>query len=578
LSAFLLITATVGSADFLMTRYTGLRELEQVQHELELVGRIYRGQLAGLEMRELGRWARAADEQSEVRVTVIGPDGVVLAESRRERGTMENHGQRPEVLSALEGKVGVAKRHSASLDVDFLYVAQPARVADQQGLVLRLAVPLERVNEALSGVRGRILRASLVLALLALIAAYIYTRGLTERIRNIQSFAEGLTEEQFAEKSELAEVGKDELGALAESLRRMARHLRDIVELLRLESGRREVILSSMREGVLAVDEELRVTFCNEAFLRAAGWGEATPQDRPLVQVTRNPAFLSLLRKVLLEDETVRATLPLTPASGRSYEVYAKPLDQGAQTGALAILHDITEVERLERIRKDFVANVSHELRTPLAAIRGYAETLLDGALEDPEHNRSFLETIRANAIRLTNIASDLLVLSEMEQERSESEAAEAAELVEVEEVVEAALRTVESAAKVRGVELVITEREGLRVRGQRFRLEQALVNLMDNAVKFSRTGSKVRVESRLAESGEVEIGVSDEGIGIPSEDLPRIFERFYRVDKARSREAGGTGLGLSIVKHIAEVFGGTVRVESQLGKGSTFTLTFPST
>lgn len=565
LSAFLLIIATVGSSDYLLTRYTEQRELELVQQDLELVGRIYREQAAELTAGQLEPWARKADRQSGARITVIGPDGAVLAESRRERGSMENHAQRPEVQTALNGGIGVAKRHSASLGVDFLYVAEPARLAGIDGAVLRLAVPLERVAEALSAVRARILRASLLLALLALVVAYFYTRTLTGRIRNIQSYAEGLVHERLSEEPDLAEQGNDELGALAGSLRDMARQLRGMVELLRVESGRREAILSSMREGVLAVDEELRVTFSNEAFLRAAGAaGQAAP----------GAELRSLLGQVLASGETVRARLALAGASGRSFEIYAKPFDQGAQKGALAILHDITELERLERVRKDFVANVSHELRTPLAAIRGYAETLLDGALEDPQHNRRFLEIIRSNAIRLTNIASDLLVLSEMEQDRA---VPEPAETVDVQAVIEAALRTVESSARVLGVKVEVGPGQGLQVRARRFRLEQALVNLMDNAVKFSHDGGTVRVESARAAEGMVEIRVSDEGIGIPGDDLPRIFERFYRVDKARSREAGGTGLGLSIVKHIAEAFGGSVRVESEPGRGSTFTLSFPA-
>ncbi|MBI4890400.1 MAG: HAMP domain-containing protein [Acidobacteria bacterium] len=573
-SAFALIIATVGSADYLMTRYTGERELEQVQKNLELALRIYAGELNQLKNAELEQWARRADGQANARITVIDAGGAVLAETRHERGSMENHARRPEVSTALRGGIGIAKRHSSSLGVDFLYVAQPASTAESRSVVLRLAVPLASVNEALGEVRGRILRASLLLALLALIAAYVYTRGLTARIRAIQSYAESLANERLAEGAELNESGKDELGVLAESLRRMARQLREVVDLLKVESGRREAILASMREGVLAVDEELRVTFCNEAFLRAAGTPDAPAGPVPVVQLARTPAFLGLLRQVLTSGRTVRDKLPLAPVSGRSYEIYAEPLGIGGQKGALAILHDITELERLERVRKDFVANVSHELRTPLAAIRGYAETLLDGALEDQEYNRKFLEIIRSNAIRLTNIASDLLVVSELEQERGEQEPASE---VGVHEVVEAALRTVESAARVRNIRVEIGPDSGLKVKGQRFRLEQALVNLMDNAVKFGKEGGVVRVESRQTEGGLVEVDVADDGIGIPSEDLPRIFERFYRVDKARSRAAGGTGLGLSIVKHVAEVFGGTVRVKSEVGQGSTFTLSLPA-
>jgi two-component system phosphate regulon sensor histidine kinase PhoR len=264
--------------------------------------------------------------------------------------------------------------------------------------------------------------------------------------------------------------------------------------------------------------------------------------------------------------------LHLVSAGGRSYEVQAAPLAVGARRGALALFHDITDLERLERIRKDFVANVSHELRTPLTAIRGYAETLLDGALEDPQNNRKFVEVILAHAIRLNNISADLLVLSELESNRPAPEP----EPVPVRAAVEAALRTVESEARLRGVRVLGGAVDDTSILGHRTGLEQALVNLLDNAVKFNRPGGEVTLEARRND-GQVVIRVSDTGIGIPSEDLPRIFERFYRVDKGRSREVGGTGLGLSIVKHAVERMHGEVRVDSQVGKGSTFTVLLPA-
>jgi two-component system phosphate regulon sensor histidine kinase PhoR len=274
---------------------------------------------------------------------------------------------------------------------------------------------------------------------------------------------------------------------------------------------------------------------------------------------------------VLVTGETVKQRMQLVAADGRAFEVQCAPLAVASRRGAIAILHDITDLERLERVRKDFVANVSHELRTPLTAIRGYAETLIDGAIEDPDNNRKFLEKIRANAIRLNNIANDLLVLSELESTRPPAEP----EVVSVRGAVEAALRTVESEAKVRGVTLKTGQLDEAEVTGHKIRLEQALVNLLHNAVKFNRDGGEACVEV-LRGPSEVRIQVSDTGIGIPSEDLPRIFERFYRVDKARSREVGGTGLGLSIVKHTVERMNGTVAAESQLGKGSLFTVVLP--
>jgi two-component system phosphate regulon sensor histidine kinase PhoR len=371
----------------------------------------------------------------------------------------------------------------------------------------------------------------------------------------------------------MLDSGQDELGALAASLHRMAGNLLEMVELVRAESARRDAILSSMREGVLAVDASLRITFCNQAFLDAVAAGQAPGEGTPLEQVAPDGPLLDSLLQVLERGETVRTKISLASSPGRSYELYAKPLELNRQKGALAILHDVTEIERLERVRRDFVANVSHELRTPLTAIRGYAETLLDGAIDDAEHNRKFLEVIRSNAIRLTNIASDLLVLSELEQHRPLQEPAEP---VPVQPVIESAIRTVESAARLRQIRIT-AEPADYCVRALRFRLEQALVNLVDNAVKFSPPGTEVRIACNRTDGGMVEIHVIDQGIGIPEADLPRIFERFYRVDKARSREAGGTGLGLSIVKHIAELFGGSVRVKSRLNEGSTFTLCFPA-
>jgi two-component system phosphate regulon sensor histidine kinase PhoR len=296
------------------------------------------------------------------------------------------------------------------------------------------------------------------------------------------------------------------------------------------------------------------------------------PEGLPVLALVRDPSFLDLLSRVIVTHESIKQRMQLAAADGRAFEVQAAPLALRSRRGAIAILHDITDLERLERIRKDFVANVSHELRTPLTAIRGYAETLLDGALEDQENNRKFLEVIRSHAIRLNNIASDLLVLSELES----GQVAAAPEPVPIHAALEAAIKTLESEARVRGVSMHVGDLGAGHVLGHRIRLEQAFVNLLDNAVKFNRPGGEVRVETSRTAEGKVRIAIADTGIGIPSEDLPRIFERFYRVDKARSREVGGTGLGLSIVKHVIERMNGCVTVESQLGKGSVFTVLLP--
>jgi two-component system phosphate regulon sensor histidine kinase PhoR len=437
--------------------------------------------------------------------------------------------------------------------------------------VLRLAVRLEDVDAAIAAVRWRILGASGAAALVALGIAYVFSRSFTRRIGRLQGFAEGLVSERSSQ-TRLPDA-PDELGALARSLNSMASQLRELVERLSLESARREAILASMAEGVLAVDGELRITFANESLARALGIPYPLPEKQPLVEVVRDPGLREMLTRVLERGRPGKEKLQLSAAPGRSFEVQAAPLAADTGRGAIAILHDITDLERLEKVRKDFVANVSHELRTPLTAIRGYAETLLEGALEDQENNRKFLEIIRAHAIRLNNIASDLLTLSELESGKP----APKPEPVSVAGALESALRAVEAEARVREVKLLCGELEEAAVAGDRVQLEQAFVNLLDNAVKFNRPKGEVKVEMIRPAGGRIGVVITDTGIGIPSEHLPRIFERFYRVDKARSRDAGGTGLGLSIVKHVVERMGGTVAVESQLGKGSAFTVVLPT-
>ncbi|MGA2433686.1 MAG: ATP-binding protein [Bryobacteraceae bacterium] len=571
LSALALIAITLVVLDFNLTRYTDRHERQVVSETLAAEARILANEPGTVPPAALAGWARDAGKRSGARVTVIDPGGSVLADSEHASGSMENHAGRPEVREARRGGVGFDTRRSATLDVDLTYVAVPLAYGGKSGFVLRLALPLRKLDEAIAAVRWRIAASSALAASIALLMAYVFSRSFTRRVARLQTFAASLAGSQAAQR--LVPDAHDELGSLASSLNQTSAQLHDLLERLGLESGRREAILASMMEGVLAVDNELRVTFCNDAFAHAVGARLPVAERLPVLELVRDPAFLDMLSRVLVTHETLKQRLQLAAADGRSFEVQAAPLTAGSRSGALAILHDITDLERLERIRKDFVANVSHELRTPLTAIRGYAETLLDGALEDAENNRKFLDVIRAHAIRLNNIASDLLILSELESGGRSAPP----EPVPVREAIESALRTVESEARVRGVAIVPGALDAGEVLAHRIRLEQALVNLIDNAIKFNREGGEVRVEAGRTPDGRARISISDSGIGIPSEDLPRIFERFYRVDKARSREVGGTGLGLSIVKHIVERMEGTIAVDSELGKGSRFTMTLPS-
>lgn len=547
------------------------RQVENVEQRLASQARLACAEASIVSRGELEAWARVTGARAQARVTIIDPQGAVLADSEHDPETMENHFGRPEVRDARQNGSGTSIRHSATLDRDLCYFAVPFNYGGTAQHILRLAVPLEDVDSAVAAVRWRILGASLVAALVALIIAYFFSRSFTRRISRLQVFAEGLVNDRAS--GSLGADAEDELGALARSLDRAATQIREFVDRLNLESARRQAILASMVEGVLVVDNELRVIYCNESFARAAGVSLPITDRTPLLELLRDPDLLDELTRVMVSQGPAKRRLELASVAGRAFEVQIAPLSATSHRGAVAILHDVTDIERLERVRKDFVANVSHELRTPLTAIRGYAETLLEGALEDKENNRRFLEIIRAHSIRLNNIASDLLILSELESGKALGEP----ERVSLRASLESAMATVEAEARIRDVAILLDRIDDLSVMGDKVRFEQALINLLDNAVKFNRASGAVRVSAERASDGNVLVMISDTGVGIPSEDLSRIFERFYRVDKARSREMGGTGLGLAIVKHIIERMGGTVRVESQLGKGSVFTVVLPA-
>jgi len=394
--------------------------------------------------------------------------------------------------------------------------------------------------------------------------AFSLAKSLTRRINSLTAFVDGVLD-QNGERPALIH-GDDELGELTRSVSRMTPQIGELVNRLSMELTRREAVLASMNEAVLAVDAQLNVTFCNHSFHRAVG-DHGVSQGTPLIRMVRDPDLFRVLKQVVDSGDPVRRRVQL---AGRSFDVNAALLANSTSRGAIAILHDVSPEEHLERVKRDFIANVSHEFRTPLATIRGYAETLLDGGLEDHKNRRKFVEIIQANGIRLNNIAADLLTLSDLEAGRPEPEPGP----IPVADAVMSAVRAVEPAARLRNLSLRVGEIPDAVILGYGIRFEQALLNLLDNAVKFNRENGEVGVQVERRPEGRVEVCIWDTGIGIPALDLTRIFERFYRVDKARSRQVGGTGLGLSIVKHAIEQMNGTITVESTMGNGSRFTIT----
>jgi two-component system phosphate regulon sensor histidine kinase PhoR len=570
-ASFLPIFAALLFFDFFLTRDVAQREKGHAEQILFAQATALLGEIDRVKPEEINGWIRPAAARLAVRITVIDPLGKVLADSEGDPQIMENHSGRPEILEAMKNGRGFAVRHSATLDRDLCYAALRLTSGSRFGHVLRLAMPLEDLDRAIAAVRYRIRMAALFAALVAMILAFFISRHYSQRIGRLQAFAGALVDSKLMEI--FPPEPADELGGLASSLNIMASRLRAMVEGLQHESEMRASILSSMVEGVLAVDKEMRILFCNRAFAHLVGARLPMPDSLSLLEVSREPGLLQILQDVLSNDLPASRRLRLAVSEGRVLEIQAVPLTSDPHQGVLAILHDVTDRERTDRVRRDFVANVSHELRTPLTSIRGCAETLLDGALEDPESNRHFVEVIQANSIRLSRIASDLLTLSELDAGGTGQDP----ETISVRKGIDAALRLVESEARLRSVKIFRGNLEDVSVRGDRLRLEQVFVNLLDNAVKFNKPDGRVEIDMTRAEDQTIVIKISDTGIGIPSSDLPRIFERFYRVDKARSREVGGTGLGLSIVRNAVQLMGGSVEAESHLGKGSIFTVRLPS-
>lgn len=440
-------------------------------------------------------------------------------------------------------------------------------------LSLPLAIVWIRPDFQIGASYAAISKLAAILALLCsagLVLVYAVVRRYATLIDQFSDFISALP----TQEKDLPVEGPAEIQKLARSMKSMAERVRLVVEQSTVEASRRETILACMAEGVLAVNSNLNVIFCNQAFADAFSIRTPVTEGRSLYEVVREPMLRDILQRVLSSEtpETDRFQLP--SAAGRWFEARALPFGQMNRRGAVIVLHDITDIQRQEQMRKDFVADVSHELRTPLSAIRGYAETLLDGALDDQLHNRRFVEIILSQSVRLANIAADLLVLSELD---TGNEAPVMPDRISVLDVVESAVHTVTPAAAVRNVVIDHSLCEPCNVMGVRFRLEQVMVNLLDNAVKFNREEGLVTVQCGYEPDRRVCIRVRDTGIGIPNKDTQRVFERFYRVDKARSRPAGGTGLGLPIVKEIVDRMGGSISIESQLGKGSTFIIDLPA-
>jgi two-component system phosphate regulon sensor histidine kinase PhoR len=540
----------------------------QLYDMLDLLAPIAHERLAD-PRRDLEAWAVQLAADSGIRVTLIRRDGVVQADSSVEPGqvrAMQNHRDRPEVRAALARGRGMNVRRSATTGNTYIYVARTLSGPGGEVMVLRLAEPLEQ----LSALRAR-LAAAMALAMLTAGIAILFTslwldRRLFEPASRLIAGAQDLARGRV---SRVAVPDEEELAALAIALNRLAATAERQFEVVSQERDHLQEILASMSEGVLVVDRDGRAVMINPAFYRLFDLiGDFT--GRPALEIIRHPGFARLIEDTLRQGQPQSAQIGL-PSPERRTLLLASAVLSGGERGAVVAARDTTELTRVADMRRDFVANVSHELKTPLAAIRGYAETLRDGALDEPPTARRFTDRILSQCRRLQELLDDLLILSRLEG----IDPAIGREPVSLGAIARHAVELLAPAAREKGVEIELREEPVPGVSGDAGNLERLLLNLLDNAIKYNRPDGRITVRVGLLD-GDALLEVSDTGIGIPPESLSRIFERFYRVDKGRAREEGGTGLGLAIVKHIAQAHGGQVDVESRAGHGSTFRVRLP--
>jgi two-component system, OmpR family, phosphate regulon sensor histidine kinase PhoR len=549
-------------------------------------------------------WARLC----ACRVTLIRADGVVIADSERtasEIAQMDNHMSRPEVQAALRLGLGESKRHSATLQEDMLYVAvpisafspSPAHRAGEGGGegkavpssqpspdtsvgrrsregahgVVRLALSLSEVHKQVATFQADLLRAGGGALVVAFLVALLSVRRISRPLRELVELANRVGSGQRPQTPCLDST--DEFGRLAQAFSDMAGRIEQKVGELSRERAELGAILSSLVESIVAMDHQGRLLFLNTAAERLFDVRAHQAKGRPFLEVLRHSPLNEVLGQALSERQPAHKEILLHAPAERVISVNALPVDYGeGQTGVLAALHDVTELRKLENIRREFVANVSHELKTPLTAIQGYVETLLQGAVDDPKTNRDFLRTISEHANNLNQLINDILDLSAIESARVSYRF----EPIDIGETLDRILKALTPMAKAKRVSIKIDLPQKLpKVRADREKLGQILLNLIDNAIKFNKPNGHVEISAEEGEGGLL-IKVKDTGMGIPGSDLPRIFERFYRVDKSRNRDIPGTGLGLAIVKHLVEAHKGQVSAESNLEEGSTFTFTLP--
>ncbi len=511
--------------------------------------------------------------RGDMRVTVILPSGLVIGDSHEPSNMMENHANRPEIQAAMAGQVGSSVRFSHTLGKNLMYVAIPHFENNRVHWVLRTSVSVSTLSDALQSLYGEIFLGGIVILLAAALISFFIVRRITRPLTDMKTVADHFARGELHHR--MMFTGIEGLDALATALNNMAERLDERMKAVIRQRNEMEAILSGMVEGVLAVDANEHIITLNQSAADMASVDADWARGRTIQEVMRNKDLQNLVRDALASRNHLEIDIVLENNGDRFIQAHGTPLrdENEKAVGAIVVLNDITRMKRLENVRRDFVANVSHELRTPITSIKGFVETLQEGAIDDAAQARRFLGIIAKQVDRLNTIIEDLMDLARLEQFQESG----GIELhpTRVRHPLKTAIEACSPKAAEKDIRISLTCDDDLEAWINLALIEQVIINLVDNAIKYSETGSTIEVSARQ-ENNLVELVVQDEGCGIRREHLPRIFERFYRVDKARSRDLGGTGLGLAIVKHIAQAHRGSVHAESSFGKGSRFIVRFP--
>ncbi len=516
---------------------------------------------------------------TNARITVIDASGKVLADTESNAADMDNHLNRQEVKEAIEAGLGLSKRYSDTLKVNFQYAAIPIHKDGTLVGILRLSKPLYEIQKMTQRMYLNVLIAVLAGALIASFLGYKISENITMPIKEITYTATRIARGQLDKRINLKT--DDEIAILADAINHMASTLSESIGSLQDKNAKLEAFMSSVVNGIIAIDSNERILFINPIAARMLNIQEKDVTGKHFLQAVRNNQIDNYLKEIIKQNRFFDVEIVLDYPAEKILKLYTNPIkyvDRGDLAGIIITIQDITELRKLERMRTEFVANVSHELKTPLTSIKGFVETLKSGALEDKEDSLRFLNIIEDEAERLYRLISDILSLSELEHRKHRG----VPERIDVRHTVQEVISILKSQADKKGIQLETDLQESIdSLYGDPDRFKQMLINLVDNAVKYTPDRGKVNVEAYQhvnETTGEkrIIIDVIDNGIGIAKEHVPRLFERFYRIDKARSRRVGGTGLGLAIVKHIVLSFDGEIEVESEVGKGTRFTVSIP--